>query len=217
MNDIIKRVIRFKKTNEQFIFEEIIKRFENYIKKNLTSVPYENRDDLKQEIYFAIFLYICRFEIDLNIKVNTKYANNFCLKYYGSKLTDEEKRLICLNQYHEYCLFCNENQFISYCTKIIRSKTINFQSSKKNYISLNMKNDSRTELIDTISDDKNINLNFYEQFDYLTKDEYELLKYIYIEKLTEKQIASIYNISQQAISKRKNKLLTKIKKNSCIS
>ena len=46
----------------------------------------------------------------------------------------------------------------------------------------------------------------------LSKDEKVLLNYVFYEKKTQSEIAKIYNITQQGVSKNISKLLSKIKK-----
>ena len=112
--------------------------------------------------------------------------------------------------FYEYCLFCNENQFVSYCNKIIESKVSNYKKNNK-LVSLNTYNFLGTELIETIKDKSEEMSNIYDCLCFLSNEEKRLLKNIYIDKLTEKEVAYKMNISQQAISRAKLKILKKIR------
>ena len=203
MNKIINLILTFKKDPKEVVFEQLVKCFDNLIRKNLNKVDEEYRDDLKQEIYYSVYVYLRKFQIKFDYKLDKKIVSSFNQKYFGSSEVAWNDLKNLSNIYYEYCLFCNENQFVNYFEKIVKSKTYMYKNKTK-HISLNDSNSFGIELLETLSDDSNNNSISFEDFDSLTENELELLKLLIVDNYTEKEIALKYNVTQQTISKRKN-------------
>ena len=116
----------------------------------------------------------------------------------------------------EYNYFYNENQFIKYINKSIKSTYIDFLRTNSHYFyELNISIDKYDDF------EYNYNTNYYEAFyniisNYeLSKEDIDFLKLFIEEKeiLTEKNVGVKMGISQQAVNKRKRKIIDKINKN----
>lgn len=206
MNNIIKEVLNFKKNQENSVFKKILDNFNRKIKSSVQILSKEDQADCIQEIYLNIYLYVCKFKVCFNYSPSDKYVESFFEVNNIKKCDLKTNR--CL--FYEYCLFCNENQFVSYCNKIIESKVSNYKKNNK-LVSLNTYNFLGTELIETINDKSEEMSNIYDCLYFLSNEEKRLIKNIYIDKLTEKEVAYKMNISQQAISRAKLKILKKIR------
>lgn len=203
MNKLIKLVIDYQKTFQNEIYEEIIKLLNPVIEIALQSVPIFYKDDIRQEILLNIYQVIKKYQLRDN---SNKYMTNFIKQYQQnpllSKMTDKELKL-------EYYLFCNENQLKKYISKTIKTKIIDYlRKYNNNYIHLNIKMTDKTELLDYIQDRPKYKFDLNTLC--LNCDERFLLDLL-INKFTEKQIGNILGITQQAVNKRKKKLLKKIK------
>jgi RNA polymerase sigma factor (sigma-70 family) len=192
--------------------------------------------DLKQELLLTIYKVLLKFKLDkelisknlklIEIKsiydtvISHKYYDSFKLKYqynisgYTSNKDDLVKVI------NEFYLFCCENKFKKYMKLALNRKVIDFiRKYKINFetkiISLNSvtENDEEELLYKIIDKSSLIN---YQKNDYslLSTKDIEFLDLFYVDnkKLTEKEVAKILGVSQQAVSKRLNKIKNKLKK-----
>lgn len=123
---------------------------------------------------------------------------------------------------------CLENNFSEYYKKVIIisyfSKSIyftaqNFDKVKNHYINKNIlyeydldnikhQEDISKNLEEIISDYK-----LYNAFEKLDPNQKKILNFLYVNKLNLKEIGQLFNISAQAVYKRKQKALNKIREN----
>ena len=217
MNELIKHVIEYKNDSSDSNYLKIIAQLEYLILKTLNKISSPFKDDLKQELHLAIFLLIKKFEIRTNFKneditVNNKNFINFIKK------NGIANPIITKDLLYEYNLFCNENQFLARLKLILHSVYVDFLKKHKYELSfeiiiLNSTNKIEQERIDNIPDETykpNITFDF---LNILSKQEKEFLNCFFNDDqvLTEKQVADILKVSQQAINKKKQKIFKKIK------
>lgn len=226
MNETIKLVIKYKETNDEFLFEEIVNIFKpliivycNKVKKSLDSSFYLYLDDdIKQELLITLYNSINKFNIypyldDTNVlKIDqlkeSKYFNKFANKYEN---VINKNKLIS-----EYNLFCNENQFKKYLVKAFNnviSKYFNKLNRTIKIVSLNTMIGDDIELIDTIIDEKPSKPKEYD-FSLLSKKDIDFLnKFIEGNRiLKNEEVSKKLNVTKQAISKRKIAIIKKFKK-----
>ena len=78
--------------------------------------------------------------------------------------------------------------------------------------------DKKLSLLDTISSNNDINLDYFlleEGLNALTKEEQELINYRYFQDKTQSEIAQIWGTNQVKISRNEQKILKKLKNNLC--
>ncbi len=156
--------------------------------------------------------------------INTVFNNNYLKDFtdkYGIKLV---KKAFSNKKYYQkfidiFNLFCIRNQFISYVKKALNNSYQNFNKSiKRNRMfkmnSLNIVIFENVEIIDLIIDKSEANLDISIFDDYLSKDEKAFINLFIFEGrvLTQKEVAEIIGITQQAVSKKFNKIKRKILK-----
>lgn len=200
------------------IYQEMLMELFNCIKQfkiNLTA----NID----QTLFNIEIYNCLKNNDfknVNSKLQNKYIRLF-IKKYGTKLL--EKAFTC--KYHqdlfvkEFCYFTNQNQFIKSLNKRFLFVYLNFlkkhqKDLNKSIKSLNEFDEDKNEIIDNLIDPKTIkeDKNYF-CYD-LTKEEMEFI-WLFLRSVgvaTEKEVANKLKISQQAVHKKKSKIIKKYKK-----
>lgn len=234
MNRLIKLVISYQKEKSDIALNEIFKIVKPIIKKYENKVPKFYQDDLSQEMLMRIHKLVETFKISLNNsliinefeKINYQtieddlYFKSFLKKYGSEKIKLSLNNPLHLKQLkEEYNLFCNEKQFIDCLNKRLKSTYIDFLRKYRNHndleiISLNKTNLDNLEIIDTVIDNTEQDINtFINKYDFTNEE----IKFIlsFIEKgaiLSEIRVAEKLGISQQAVNKRKKKIIKKYKK-----
>lgn len=208
MNYIIKLVKEYKRTTDDEIFEKIVSEFQALFLKYLKGIPKFYKEDVYQEMLFILFKVINKFEIEEKT-IDDKYSAKLIQKY---KINNENQIT-----YEELSLFYNENQFIKYLDKALNNKIISFfrENKEELYIKKINLNDiiyENIEMIDTIPD---LSTAYESPFDKYDFDEKEMMFVnSFIEKgqiILEKEVAKKLKITQQAVNKRKRKLIDKYK------
>lgn len=226
MNQLIKLVEKYQKEESDIILNLIFEKIKPMLIKYRNKVPKFYQDDLNQEMLMRTHKLIKDFKINSNYKIilvneenidyklieNNLYLQKF-LKIYQRETLDNSK----LNQ--EYNLFCNEKQFINCLNIRLKSTYIDFIKKNKNYInqniiSLNQINLENIEMIDAIIDDFEPIETLLLGKHNLTNDELNFILE-FMEKgriLSETKVGKKLGISQQAVNKRKKKIINKYKK-----
>ena len=199
MFDIIKKVIKYQETCDEQIFESIINDFDLLIKKYVNIVNKKDQEDIHQELLMKLFKIVKHFKIK-NYQVDDIYYKNF-----RNTIKDKSESHL------EYVLFCNQNQFLKYL-KVTFQNTINsyFRKQQENII---------FDTIDDIDQIEDYNgfmqqnfKNTIEETSLSLKDKEFLSLFIEDDRiLTEREVALKLKITQQAVNKRKNKILKKFK------
>lgn len=101
--------------------------------------------------------------------------------------------------FKEYILFCNENQFIKFVNVVIKNVVIDYhrrENTRKKYIYLNDQDDE-------------LNSNFDNLI--IVKKDMVFIKLFYDGKqgLIDKEVGNILDVSQQTVTKRKNRIQKK--------
>lgn len=208
MNCIIKLVMEYKRTADDEIFEKIVSEFQALFLKYLKEIPKFYKDDVYQEMLIILFKVINKFEIKEKT-IDDKYSAKLIEKY---QISNERKVT-----YEELNLFYNENQFIKYLDKALNNKMVSFfrKNREELYIKKINLNDiiyENIEMIDTLPD---LSTAYESPFDKYDFDEKEMM-FInsFIENgqiISEKEVAKKLKITQQAVNKRKRKLIDKYK------
>lgn len=198
MFDIIKKVIKYQETNDELIFESLISDFDLLIKKYVNIVNKKDQEDIYQELLMKLFKIVKHFKIK-NYQVDDIYYKNF-----RNTIKDKSESQL------EYVLFCNQNQFLKYL-KVTFQNTINsyFRKQQENFI---------FDTIDDIDQIEDYNgfmqqnfKNTIEETSLSLKDKEFLSLFIEDDRiLTEQEVALKLKITQQAVNKRKNKILKKL-------
>ncbi|MBQ3001320.1 MAG: sigma-70 family RNA polymerase sigma factor [Bacilli bacterium] len=235
MNKIIKQVIKFNKNQKEDAFVYITECFENLLCSFVGKADERYREDLTQELIFCLFVVIKKFNIrrykidtslfikdnllelqkyefkNINKVLNLDYISSFIDKYGKELLIKSFNSNYYRKKFiDEYILFCNENQFVSKVNKTFKFTTNKFCKA----IELDRKycvRKDHEEMINQIADEstkeKNNPLNKYK----MTIDEI-----VFLEKfidnnslLSESEVAKKLGISQQAVSKRRQKIRKK--------
>lgn len=230
MNKLIKEVLKYQKTKEDEIFNNIINEFEKVINYNVIKMPKNYREDLRQEILMAIFIAIPKFKVNKNLLDDTindleileiyyeiiknKYYDLFIDKFHIVKIDVNNVKTL-KNLINEFYNFCNENQFRKYINVISNNKTIDFYRKykialEKEKISLNIVYDNNEEYIDKIIDEKKQN-NRESNYVSINEKDVQFLKLFYDDnkKLTEREVAKKIGVTQQAVSKRLKRIINK--------
>lgn len=201
MNENIKLVIEYQKNNEDFIYNEIVEKFQMLINHYCTRVIKKYRDDLHQELLMSLHHVVLKFKMNLSINIDSslfstdnlntikesdyqninkimkhKYFKGFIDKY-GTSLfelafVDEVKYNELL---YEYKLFCNENQFIKYLNIAFKHCVSDFY---RDYRIIEIEQITSLNLL--INDGK-------ELLDTISEEKVDNEKIICIEKLSEKE------------------------------
>lgn len=207
MNKLIKNIIKYQESKEEYLFNNIIKDINYIIKKHLNKVDSNYKEDIYQEILMSIYKVINKFKIK-TLNNDLTYLNNFIDKY-------QIKNNLQIDLLYEYNLFCNENQFRKYIDKtclFIKCKYIRDNEKHLNKVSLNTIVEENIELIDLVKDNQKLFANINVLEDILKKEEIDFIS-SFIEGgriLTQKEVASKLGISQQLVSYRFNKIKKKL-------
>ena len=192
-----------------YLLDELLGIFKPCIQKQLKKVDKYYQEDLRQEIIYKIYKSIINFKIDV-IKFNEETYNlelkkiNEFIKIYN--LYDKSKKII----FYEYQLFNQENQLKIYISKTCENTRISFY---KKYI-------AKDENVDLINAEMVDEYSAYimdevllEKLKSLKKEEYNFIFSLFNnkKKITLTEIAKKEGISIQAVSKRKKKILEKLK------
>ncbi len=130
--------------------------------------------------------------------VNRMILNNYILQFYN-----KYKGIISLYDkkqlFKEYILFCNENQFVKYVNAVIKNAVIDYhrrESARKKYIYLNDQDDILSSNFDNLI---------------IVKKDMDFIKLFYDGKqiIIDKKDGNILDVSQQAVTKRKNRIQKK--------
>lgn len=228
MNKLIKKVILYQRTQDNLTFNEIIIDLRENIDIQKVKIPKKYRTDLEQELLIEIYKGIINYkpknqiisnntnidEIDelYSRIIENKYFESFKNKY---RIKNHNNKIKIINEFY---LFCNENQFKNYINKICERTRIDFYRTYKineeiKIISLNLMNDDNDELLNHIIDPSTLPKRDLMNYELLTSDDIYFLNILYKDniKLTQREIAEILGISQQAVSKRLNKIKNKLK------
>ena len=229
MNKLIKKVILYQRTQDNLTFNEIIIDLRENIDIQKVKIPKKYRTDLEQELLIEIYKGIINYkpknqiisnntnidEIDelYSRIIENKYFESFKNKY---KIVSYKSKIKIINEFY---LFCNENQFINYINKICERTRIDFYRTYRikdeiKIISLNLMNDDNDELLNHIIDPSTLPKRDLMNYELLTSEDISFLNILYKDniKLTQCEIAKMLGISQQAVSKRLNKIKNKFKK-----
>lgn len=209
MNSQIKMIIDYKKDNNDELFEKIVLSFRPLFLKYINKIHKNHRDDMYQELLCTLLSVIRKFVIT-DYDIDNNYYKAFVNKYKIEllEISNEIKNL-------EYKLFCNENQFIKYLNTSLNNKIIDYYRNYKsnllnNAISLNSYIYEDVELIETIEDKAYQKTDFFDMYNFSEK-ELEFLK-CFLENgkvLSEEKVAKKLGISQQAVNKKKKKIIKK--------
>lgn len=218
MNKIIKLILKYKKTKDDYIFEEIVEIFNPLIKVKCNKVIKSNdlqffkkdKEEIKQDLLAKLFSTIEHFNYKKyynNLDIEKLKNNKHFINFIKANPNINNDKLI-----DEFNLFCNENQFKKYLNKTFNNeilKNIKILNSNINIVSLNNVNKEEIEIINTILEtNKTISYDLFK----LTKKEKDFLQ-LFIENnnvLTIQEVSKKLNITKQAVSKRKKIILKKI-------
>lgn len=199
MFDIIKKVIKYQETCDEQIFESLLNDFDLLIKKYTKKVDKVDQEDIYQELLMKLFKIVKHFKIK-NYQVDETYYKSF-----RNTIKDKSESHL------EYVLFCNQNQFLKYL-KVTFQNTINsyFRKQQENYIFDVI--DDLDQIEDYCEFKQTSFKKLIEETSLSLKDKEFLSLFIENDKiLTEQEVALKLKITQQAVNKRKNKILKKIK------
>lgn len=225
MNNTIKLVIDYQKNQDNDIFEKLVEQLKEILRFKFYKIPLKDQDDLYQEMLIGLNKLINNFKVLDNYIVNNHlFENDNLIKYqrYGVGYIKEEFDINYLDGFidkysndlfikafkdkeskelfiYEYNLFCNENQF----------KRLLILKCESMYIDYLRHNKS---IIDDIFINEEIVIDKKKEFIDIPKEDKELLEMIMKDKLTEQQVADKLGITQQAVNKRKKKIIDKLKK-----
>lgn len=231
MNKIIKQVLKYQQNKEEYDFEKIVKALKWKIQYYCKKVPHYYREDVKQELLMNLYQAVTFFKFKefmipkeiFNDKSVDKNANHFYFNQFLKKYEKNFFEIVCENQdirkklIFEYTLYCNERQFNSYINRGFDFVVNNFlrKNVYKNneIISLNSVLENNQELIETIIDKKYTDISIFEKYEISYSDKEFLEHFIQKGKiLSEMEVAKELGISQQAVSKRRKKIIENYKK-----
>lgn len=231
MNKLIKKVLLYQQTKDDLIFNDIITNLRKNIEIQKSKILRKYRSDLEQELLIEIYKGIIKYK-PLNEVISKKTSSDEIDKIYNQIIKnkyfvlfenkyklDHKKNNDKFSLINEFYLFCNENQFRNYINKICERTRIDFYRTYKikdeiKIISLNLMNDDNDELLNNLIDPSTLPKCDFINYDFLTKDDINFLNLFFKDnkKFTQSEIAKILGISQQAVSKRLNKIKNKLKK-----
>lgn len=229
MNKLIKKVLLYQRNRDDELLKEIINNLRKNIDIQKAKIPERYKSDLEQELSIEIFKGIINYKPKNRIiskkisidEINELYNRIITNKYFESfknkyKIDSYKSKIKIINEFY---LFCNENQFKNYINKICERTRIDFYRTYKikdeiKIISLNLMNDDNDELLNHIIDPSTLPKRDLMNYEILTSEDINFLNVIYKDniKLTQCEIAKMLGISQQAVSKRLNKIKNKLKK-----
>lgn len=143
-----------------------------------------------------------------------KFINKYGTELIKESFYNEEKKKLFLL---EYMLFCNENQFTYYLNKTLNTIKNNFFrnfATDNKYIvkSLNEESLENIELIDLKAYESLNSISIFDKYEMNDEDLEFILSFLDKgRKLSEKEVAAKYNISQQSVSKKLKKIKEKYK------
>lgn len=209
MNQLIKWIQEYQNSKEDYLFEMIVKKVEKIIYSHLRKVSKQYKDDVYQEMLMGLYRLLQTFKIREH-EENADYLNNFSLAFDEGNAKEK-------NWKEEYQYFCNEKQFIECLNKRLHSVYVDFLRRLSYEMSLEICNFD-------IEDDRNIEVR--DKTEEYKETDYELLKHYGMSDkeitflknfidgqciLTEKAVGIKLGISQQAVHKRKKKIVEKYK------
>jgi len=236
MEKIVELVLKYQKDRKEEEFIKILNCFKLAINKYLCSVKLKDKEDIGQVVLFSIYVIIINFkykEADfdehlfnkntleyliknefknvnktMNQKYITKYIKDcgeekFIRAFYSKRLRD-----IFIKDYN---LYCNNNAFIKKVQKTLSGIRFKYIKRTKETMSLNEIYEDDMELLDMVIDETtNIKEKPFEKYQ-MTIDEIVFLeKFIENNRLlSESEVAKKLGISQQAVSKRRQKIRKK--------
>lgn len=230
MNKIIKLVLRYQTYRKNFDFEKIVNEVDIKIKYYCKKMPCYYREDIRQELLIDLYQAICNFRIIKYVAPNDifNYENNLSKNYqkenYLLKFIQKDGKELfasaCKQKEirdkfnYEYSLYCNEKQFNFYINQRFNFTVKNFFnryiSKDEEIISLNSITSDTQELIDEIADVDGSNIIAFDKFNISVNDEEFLKRFIQKGRLlTEMEVAKELGISQQAVHKRKKRIIEK--------
>ena len=235
MNERIKLIIEYQKTKNDEIFKEVISHFKRIMYCHLKMIPKIYKEDVYQEMLMVIYEYIIHYEIkpihllvenfnkenfiklkesnfsNVNQIFNHSYLSAFFQKYETNLFKRAFIQKDALNNFlYEYELFCNESQLFRYMNKKLKYVCCDFMRKYKKLeiISLDTLDDASEYMVDNSKS----KMSFFENLD-LSEDEIQFLRHFIHKgrKVTEMEVAKELGISQQAVHKRKKKIVEKYK------
>lgn len=210
MEDLLIKINKFKKERNDEVFDNIVDSLKGFLKPYLKKVDACFRDDLYQEILMGLFKSCLLFKIiDFNkIKSNSNYD------FYYKNFLNEKKIEI---DEEDFVIYFNLITFIKFINEMIINVIKDFVKSRYYFESKNT--DSLNILI---YDEELINLIFdssYEEevslikaFKLLDNDEIKFLDAFLKngQVLSQREVAIKFGITQQAVSKKLNKIKKKV-------
>ncbi len=224
MNTLIKKVLEYQQTNDEFLYEDIINELDKLINIQCSKIVRYYKEDLKQELLLEIYKGISYYKpekelikdnleckkINIILKniIKSKYYKSFKKKYgFKDNILNLKDVKLMTNVINEFYLFCNENQFRKYINVICERRRIDFcrkYKSGKNLknISLNVVADDGEELIYKLIDKTSEIKNYEIDYSLLSNKDVKFLKFFFDgnRKLTEKEVAKKIGVTQQAVS-----------------
>ena len=222
INWLIKKVMVYKKSGDDVMFNEIVSCLESKIKYYLKKLNYSNigdKDDIKQEIIIKIYKVLNIFNIrDIDIsydvfvcelnevkKCNSVFRNNeYLYNFYNEYKDIISDNFDYNNLYYEFKLFCNENQLKKYIDISIENLIKDlFRKSKKELV--------YGENIESNCDDYKISKEIDLSKINMSEKDYNFIKLFYRNnrRLTETEVGNVLGVTQQAVNKRRNRIQRK--------
>lgn len=209
MNQLIKYVEEYQTSKEDYLFEKIVKETEKILYSHLQKVSKSYKEDVYQEMLMGLYRLLQTFEIRKN-EEDSKYLNNFVLTFDEESIKEK-------NWKQEYQYFCNEKQFIECLNQRLHSVYVDFIRRLNNEMSLeicsfDIEDDKNIEMRDRTEEYKENNFELLKHYEMGDKEITFLKNFIDGQSiLTEKEVGIKLGISQQAVHKRKKKIVEKYK------
>jgi len=199
------------------------------ILRDLKFIDYQEREDFKQALYMKVHEVLLKRPIKENNDYIFRWSENeetiFKENKYLTNLLSEfgmtVKSVLDMNEQLEkkefesaYRVFVGDVKLYQYFSKVIKTCRINFvKAYEKDPIyyafRLNNQNAHHQEYINTIEDESQ-NPNYIIDMSILDDEEREFLDE-YAKALNQTEVAKKLNVTQQAVSKRYNKIINKLK------
>ena len=184
MDELINLIISYQKDREDECFEQIILKLENVINKGLANVSQNDFEDLRQNILMKVHKVILNFNILINDESDVSKICAQFLKYISMAIQSVRNKF-----YNNTYNFNNE---------LVKLNKINPEGEELNeLISDKSYEDECNYFLPKLSDEENNFLNLFIQGNVV---------------LTEKEVANKLGLTQQAVHKRKKKIIEKINK-----
>ena len=211
------------------LFIEIIHELKWMILRDLKYVNYQEREDFKQALYMKVHEVLLKKPIKENNDYIFRWSDNeemiFKENKYLLKLLSEfglsvnnvlsiEDQIDKKEFESVYRVFVGDVKLYQYFSKVIKTCRINFvKAYEKDPIyyafRLNNQNNHHQEYINAIEDESQ-NQNYIIDISVLDDEEREFLDE-YAKALNQTEFAKKLNVTQQAVSKRYNKIINKLK------